>query len=72
MHALQPHDEVYAPSAIRGTSRLVTNGFEVDVPGEVEAIVRDLPDPSEVKLERDGSQAFGSCIGSMENCFTCA
>ena len=58
MHALQPHDEVYAPSAIRGTSRLVTNGFEVDVPGEVEAIVRDLPDPSEVKLERERLASF--------------
>jgi hypothetical protein len=58
MHALQQNDDDYSPSAIRGISRLVTNGFEVDVPDQVEAIVRDLPDPSEVKLERERLASF--------------
>src|SRR6266478_2114777 len=31
---------------------LVTNGFKVDLPETVEVIVRELPDPSEVKAER--------------------
>jgi len=37
---------------------LVTNGFQVVLPEAVEAIVRDLADPSEVKAERERLEGF--------------
>jgi hypothetical protein len=52
MHASQAAEGMY-DSAPRPEPRpLASNGFEVALPDQVEIIVRDLPDPSEVKEER--------------------
>jgi hypothetical protein len=37
---------------------IILNGFEVELPAEVEAIVRPMPDPSDVKTERTRLEGF--------------
>lgn len=58
MHSLQSNNEMYPPDFVPETSPLFTNGFEVTLPSEVEVVVRDLPDPSEVKSERERLSGF--------------
>lgn len=53
MLALQPNEDMYVSSQTVGAKPLVTNGFEVELPKEIEVTVRDLSDPSEVKAERE-------------------
>lgn len=47
---MQASEGIYASTPER--HQLVSNGFEVALPDQVEVVVRDLPDPSKVKEER--------------------
>ncbi|WP_439601872.1 argonaute/piwi family protein [Devosia sp.] len=53
MHSQLSNEQGYESTLALGARPLVTNGFEVILPNQVEAIVRDLADPSEVKGERE-------------------
>lgn len=50
MAPMQASEGIYASTPER--HQLVSNGFEVALPEQVEVVVRDLPDPSKVKEER--------------------
>lgn len=47
---MQASEGIY--TSIPDRHQLVSNGFEVTLPDQVEVVVRDLPDPSKVKEER--------------------
>jgi hypothetical protein len=44
--------------ALLQTRPLVTNGFRIELPGTIDAVVRDFPIPSEVKAERNRLQNY--------------
>lgn len=52
MAPVQAAEEMYDSTPHPDRRQLVSNGFEVALPDQVEVIVRDLPDPSKVKEER--------------------
>ncbi|WP_192357303.1 argonaute/piwi family protein [Mesorhizobium mediterraneum] len=52
MHALQAAEGIYHSPPSPEPRPLASNGFEVSLPGQLDVIVRALPDPSEVKAER--------------------
>ncbi|TGQ80241.1 hypothetical protein EN850_13235 [Mesorhizobium sp. M8A.F.Ca.ET.207.01.1.1] len=52
MQAQIQEEHAYHTAPALSVRPLVTNGFEVKLPAQVEAVVRDLVDPSEVREER--------------------
>lgn len=52
MQPLQKAERIYDSADQPDPRPLASNGFEVALPDKVEVVVRDLPDPSEVKEER--------------------
>lgn len=46
-----------APSE-KPRARFVTNGFEVTLPEVIDVVIRDFPDPKEVKAERERLKSF--------------
>ncbi len=57
MHG-HPASPDVSPAAPMSTRRLFTNGFELKAPEVVEVIVREWPDPSEVKVERQRMDGY--------------
>lgn len=57
LHVNSSLEKRTAPSE-KPRARFVTNGFEVTLPEVVDVVIRDLPDPKEVKAERERLKTF--------------
>ena len=53
-------------------ARPTTNGFEIELPADVEVAVRDFPDGTPVKEERERVSRTGSSTGTTAHSTICA